>query len=431
MSELFLNAVSGMNAGLKQAGAIIQQGQMQQVDAAWKNRELANKEELQAEQITSLRQSRDLAADQFTFQKEESGKNRKLTEDQFEFQKNEAKANRDFAQKKFDKDVEVIDQQLANGKISRQEAELKLDLAKQQLADYKDVREATVELNKATIKNKTEELKPLADQAKTIWESMGTGTPMPAALQKYLASAEIAALDPTLTSTTRARTASASTTNAGSAGTNELKSYVDNLGNLAEVKIKLDGMVESPAKVELQAKYKEAVNSLNLKDATITGGIGTMATLTDKINKYVSQADAAKAEIEDAKGGSKANQVVEPPVTKAPVVRDLAGQANAEAAYKNMPERKPIIPNESNLSPSVKENLINRKLEESISTDLVKMIPKKMVHEKGYINAGVRADIEAKALKIAKEMIPPGETPTQEELTIISRKALNLAQNKL
>jgi hypothetical protein len=321
MSQMFIDVMEGVNAGMASAGNTIQQAQMQQVNAGWKNRDLAMKEELQSEQITSLRQSRDLAA----VSSEREGK--KLDQDILSSNKNMqlAVANYKLQEKQVLANLET-------GKITKEAAQLQLD----EIKANKDLNAQTRALGLETVANKREQLKPLAEQAKTIWDSMGTGTPMPTALQNYLASAEIAALDPNFTNTTRARTNAASAANAGSAGTNELKSYVDNLESMADIKTKLDGMEDSPAKVELQAKYQEAIKSLHMKDATITGGVGVMATLTDKINNYVSQVDAAKAEIEDAKkGGGKANQGTEVDNIKAKSPPDLVGTTDKPLDSKN------------------------------------------------------------------------------------------------
>jgi len=60
MSSLFIDAVSGFTQGVQEAGATIQKGQEQQVAAAWKNRELAMKQELQDEKLAGLRQARSI-----------------------------------------------------------------------------------------------------------------------------------------------------------------------------------------------------------------------------------------------------------------------------------------------------------------------------------------------------------------------------------
>ena len=373
MSELFLNAVAGFNQGAKEAGAVIQQGQMQQVEAAWKNRELANKEEMQAEQITSLRESRKLA-----------------TED----------------------------------------ADMRRTLFDQGQEDIKANRPLVDEGRKA----KLESLKPLAEQAETIWNRLNTGMPFPKVFKNHYTVLQMSRLDPNSVTVARHKTIGGVSDSSVSEGAKAEKALIDNIESLADVKIKFDGMMEGPDKVELQGLYQKAINSLNAPDATLTGGIGTVATITDKLNNYISKIEAAKLEIEDAKGGGKGNQGEDPIVTKAPEPRDLAEQIKAETAYKNMPERRPVIdvPEGKKLTGrhlDLAMSQVGGKLKESIRIEALKILPAKS--RGGDPMVSKRNKLIEDAIKSAKDMLPPGVIPTQEELTIISRNALNLAQNKL
>ena len=69
MSQMFLDALTGFTQGAQQAGAVIAQGQAQQVDAAWKNRKLANQERALDEQLLTSQQNRTQSAERFTQEK--------------------------------------------------------------------------------------------------------------------------------------------------------------------------------------------------------------------------------------------------------------------------------------------------------------------------------------------------------------------------
>jgi hypothetical protein len=60
MSQMFIDAMAGFTAGAQEAGATVQQAQLRQADAAWKNRDLALREELQKENLESSKQVRSL-----------------------------------------------------------------------------------------------------------------------------------------------------------------------------------------------------------------------------------------------------------------------------------------------------------------------------------------------------------------------------------
>ena len=73
MSQMFLDALTGFTSGARDAGAAIAQGQQQQVNAAWKNRKLANEEEellmrqrALEEQMLVSQQNRTQGAERFT-----------------------------------------------------------------------------------------------------------------------------------------------------------------------------------------------------------------------------------------------------------------------------------------------------------------------------------------------------------------------------
>jgi hypothetical protein len=57
MSQMFLDALTGFTQGAQQAGAVMAQGQAQQVDAAWKNRALAMQDEKLGMERTRLSDS--------------------------------------------------------------------------------------------------------------------------------------------------------------------------------------------------------------------------------------------------------------------------------------------------------------------------------------------------------------------------------------
>ena len=76
MSQMFLDALTGFTSGARDAGAVIAQGQQQQVNAAWKNRKLANEEEellmrqrALEEQMLVSQQNRTQGAERFTQEK--------------------------------------------------------------------------------------------------------------------------------------------------------------------------------------------------------------------------------------------------------------------------------------------------------------------------------------------------------------------------
>ena len=375
MSELFLNAMMGLSQGGGELLDKIETDKEKQRQRDLVDREMANKEEMQAEQITSLRESRKLA-----------------TED----------------------------------------ADMRRTLFDQGQEDIKANRPLVDEGRKA----KLESLKPLAEQAETIWNRLNTGMPFPKVFKNHYTVLQMSRLDPNSVTVARHKTIGGVSDSSVSEGAKAEKALIDNIESLADVKIKFDGMMEGPDKVELQGLYQKAINSLNAPDATLTGGIGTVATITDKLNNYISKIEATQAAVKKHGGaGTSTEEAVLKAEEEARLKAEeearlkAEGVAKQEQTFRELPENKPVVEKLTGRDAGKESQRVAAKLEASIKTEALKIMP---VPPRGGDRMSVsRNKLVEDAIKSAKDLIPPGVIPTQTEITIAARKALKLVQNQL